>query len=88
MEQIVESSAFLLKRILVIIGEGPEDKLVNLSDTLENNKVIFLPFIPYKKLLKYISSATIGLILIENINLSKKYALANKVTEYMAASRL
>ena len=87
LEQIVESSAFFSKEnFLVIIGEGPlKDKLIKLSKSLGNSKVIFLSFVPYEKLLDYISCATIGLILIENINLSKKYALANKVTEYMAA---
>jgi glycosyltransferase involved in cell wall biosynthesis len=73
--------------LLVIIGNGPlEGKLKEIvrSRRLEA-KVRFLNHVKYEELFSYASSATIGVLLIEPINLSKKYATANKVTEYMAS---
>jgi glycosyltransferase involved in cell wall biosynthesis len=84
LREIVESANFFSNEIkLIIIGDGPMKKeLIELSNS--QNNIIFIDFIPYKDLFNFISGATLGLILIEHINLSKKYALANKVTEYMS----
>jgi glycosyltransferase involved in cell wall biosynthesis len=73
--------------LLVIVGNGPlEGKLKSMvrSRGLER-KVRFLDHVKYEELFSYASSATIGVLLVEPINLSKKYATANKVTEYMAS---
>jgi glycosyltransferase involved in cell wall biosynthesis len=73
--------------LLVIIGNGPLEvklKAIVRSRGLET-KVRFLDHVKYDELFSYASSATIGILLIEPINLSKKYATANKVTEYMAS---
>ena len=85
LREIVRSSEHFDDNInLVIIGNGPlENELKNLNSN--NKKIYFKDLIPYEKLLRYISGSSIGIMLIEHINLSKKYALANKVTEYMAA---
>ena len=86
LREIVRSSEHFDENIiLIIIGNGPlENELKNLN-SIAKNKIHFKNLLPYENLLSYISGASIGLMLIKHINLSKKYALANKVTEYMAA---
>lgn len=71
--------------ILVIIGNGPLENELKKINSNTKNKIHFKDLLPYGNLLHYISGASIGVMLIKHINISKKYALANKVTEYMAA---
>lgn len=71
--------------ILVIIGNGPIENELKKINSNTKNKIHFKDLLPYGNLLHYISGASIGVMLIKHINISKKYALANKVTEYMAA---
>ena len=88
LELIIESVKFFNENIvLVIIGEGPlKEKLIALSKTNNiKSKVFFQDFVDYSMLLTLISSASLGLMLLDHINYSKKHALANKITEYMAA---
>jgi glycosyltransferase involved in cell wall biosynthesis len=85
---IARSAAFLTDpNVLVIIGHGPLETALKAAVEREGlcARVRFLPHVPYERLFEHISGAALGLALIEPINLSKKYALANKVTEYMAA---
>ncbi len=88
LDVITESAAWFDEHIhLVIIGDGPlrgKMQAITREKQLEAN-VHFFPFLPYSELLETITGASIGLILIDHINLSKKFALANKVTEYMAS---
>ena len=69
---------------VVLIGIGPfrENaekfaKKINVYD-----RVHFLGKVPYRELLSYTASATIGFSLIEPISLSYKNALPNKIFEY------
>lgn len=85
--EIIDSARFLNnENILVIIGSGQLAPLLHQHVEKYNlqEKVKFIPRVDYKDLLSYTPSASLGLMLIEHINLSKKYSLANKVTEYMA----
>jgi len=87
LELIVGSAQYFDDRnILVIIGNGPLEGVLRtlVSERKLSQKVKFLGHVPYEELFSYTSAATLGLMLIEHINLSKKYATANKVTEYMA----
>ena len=88
LELITASAAhFNDNNLLVIIGNGPLEgklKAIVSSRKLES-KVRFIDHLKYEDLFSYASSATIGVLLIEPINLSKEYATANKVTEYMAS---
>ena len=88
LRRIVESARHLAEgNVLAIVGGG------HLSGELKaiaagpeyRGKVFFHDFVPYEELLSLASAASLGLILIDHINLSKKYALANKLTEYMAS---
>lgn len=87
LELVVESAAGLAAgRVLVLIGHGPlEPRLRALAERAGADRVRFVPHVPYERLFDYASGASIGLALIEPINLSKRLALANKVTEYMAS---
>lgn len=88
LELLVESAKYLNEdKILVIIGEGHlQNKLKKIADDGGfNEKIKFLGFVNYENLLSYISSADLGVMLIEHINVSKKHASPNKLTEYMAA---
>ena len=72
LREIVKASQYFDENIiLVIIGNGPlETELKNLNSN--NNKIYFKDLLPYEKLLRYISGASIGIMLIKHINLSKK----------------
>jgi len=84
LDAIVESSKYVMKNIFyVIIGNG-----VLKNDLKQKNytNVYFLDLVPYLDLFKYSSDANIGIVLVEHINYSKKYASANKLFEYMASN--
>lgn len=83
LQEIVRSAEHLAEgNALVLVGNGP---LLPELKAVAPPKVRFLDFVPYDELLPLASAASLGLILIDHINLSKKYALANKLTEYMAS---
>jgi glycosyltransferase involved in cell wall biosynthesis len=70
--------------VLVFLGEG------TLASDIERhplyNKSIFLhPFVAGDVLLQYTSSADVGIAFIEDISLSDRYCLPNKLFEYLAA---
>jgi glycosyltransferase involved in cell wall biosynthesis len=70
---------------LIIFGEGPlKEQLISMIKTLRiSKKIIFLPLIEASKLISYTAGADIGINLLEPINLSKKFALPNKIFEYI-----
>ena len=70
---------------LLIVGEGPLKKeLLNLREELRlDTRVHFTGRVSYQGLSSYTRSADIGLNLLENTNLSKSMALANKLFEYI-----
>jgi starch synthase len=69
--------------LLILIGNGElKEDLVKISN---NENTIFINQIEYSELLDFVSSADIGIVLLEHINYSKKHASANKLYEYMAA---
>jgi glycosyltransferase involved in cell wall biosynthesis len=88
LETIVRSAAHLAEgSALVLVGDGQmrEGLKVLAAGPGMRGKVYFHDPVPYADLLSFASGASLGLILIEHINLSKEYALANKLTEYMAS---
>lgn len=87
LKNIVKSANFLDKdNIIVIVGDGVlKQDLIELAK--ENNtfssKIFFLKSMPYDVLFENITEAKIGFMLLDPINKSKEYALANKISEYM-----
>ena len=84
---IVKSSAYLNDgNAIVIIGDGILKKeLENIAekDSTLNRKIFFLDQLPYNQLFETIAEAKLGLMILDPINKSKEYALANKISEYM-----
>jgi glycosyltransferase involved in cell wall biosynthesis len=72
---------------LMLIGEGIlENKLKRLTNDLcLNKKIEFQPFITNEQLIKFISRAQIGLVIIEPDCTNRKYALPNKFFECIHA---
>ncbi len=72
---------------LVILGDGPFlDYLVQLTTQLGlEDRVYFHKSVPLEELAGYTKGADIGISLLEDFNLSKKYAAPNKLFEYLHA---
>ena len=72
---------------MVFIGGGSLENEMKriINEDKMNHKTHFLPLLPNPELIEATRDAALGLVLNEHINLSKEYALANKITEYMAA---
>lgn len=72
---------------LIIIGDGPLKKEIeNLSLKLNlSERIDFINKVPINELLNYTASCHLGINLLENYNLSKKFASPNKLYEYIHA---
>jgi glycosyltransferase involved in cell wall biosynthesis len=70
--------------VAVFMGYGPLEKLIK-SKAKNSKKIFFLPAVPPNEVLKYTASADYGFSLIEDICLSYKYCLPNKLFEYLMA---
>ena len=68
----------------IIIGDGEKKKdYVNLVKQLNiTNKIMFIEAVPYLKLHQYTIMGDCGWALIDNSNLSNRFALPNKIFEY------
>lgn len=73
--------------ILVFLGNGPlKPVLVEKTNSMGlQDRVKFLPAVPPDELLAYTASADIGVTLLENTCLNHRFALPNKLFEYMMA---
>lgn len=84
---IVESIKFLPTRYhLVLLGDGPEkEKVVRaIEDNLLGGRITVTKVDP-DKLASIISQAKVGLVPLQQLSLNEKYALPNKLFEYMMA---
>ena len=70
--------------VLVFMGYGPLENIIH-SYTLNNTNIFFHPAVSPKYLLKYTSSADFGISFIEDLCLSYRFCLPNKVFEYLMA---
>jgi glycosyltransferase involved in cell wall biosynthesis len=87
LEQLIESAQYLREAEVVIVGDGLlrqslEEKVKEMH--LEN-KVRFSGWIPHKNLLAYTASADVGVEPTQSNCLSYRYALGNKIFEYLMA---
>lgn len=87
LKNIVKSAKYLnTKNNIVIIGDGVlKEELIKLSqiEKTYNSKLFFMDAMKYNELFGNISEAKIGLMILDPINKSKEFALANKICEYM-----
>ena len=70
--------------VLVFMGSGTLEDKVKKAVAL-NNKIYHKPAVPYNDLIAYTSSADFGLMTAENVCLSYKYCMPNKLFEYINA---
>jgi glycosyltransferase involved in cell wall biosynthesis len=88
LEILIRSFTDINKNIvLVILGSGPLlEYLRNLTNTLGlHNQVYFHKRVSPSELVEYTKGANVGISLLEDLNLSKKYAAPNKLFEYLHA---
>lgn len=72
------------KYALIFLGKGEEESIIKKSKKF--GKFVFIhPFVPGDVLLSYTSSADYGIAFIEDISLSDRFCLPNKLFEYIAA---
>lgn len=86
-EEVVLSLKYLDNVYLYIIGNGDAIDKINKIVSIEklNDKVRLISRLPYQEMMKYTSSADVGLC-IENPNfLNSYYSLPNKIFEYIQA---
>jgi len=89
LEELVEAFTFLDNRYcLVFMGYGSLQ--VELEALVKNrslnNRIKFIPAVPQEELLKYTSSAELGVIPYKPVSLNNYYTLPNKLFEYINAN--
>lgn len=86
-ETLVRSMADVDAARLVFLGYGPEKaRLQSLSAQLGlRDRIIFLHPVPPDEVLEYASGATVGVTLLQDTCLNHRYALPNKLFDYLAA---
>lgn len=88
LEELIEAFTYLDESFcLVFMGYGKirdELEVIVYSKGL-NNRIKFLPAVPQKELLKYTSSADLGVIPYKPVSLNNYYTLPNKLFEYINA---
>ncbi|OSY87253.1 hypothetical protein WH52_12390 [Tenacibaculum holothuriorum] len=86
-ELMMETVKLLDDYILLIVGSGDIIKTLQEKTMIENlqNKVVFLGKITPNELQKITPNATVGLSLEEDLGLNYRYALPNKLFDYIQA---
>jgi glycosyltransferase involved in cell wall biosynthesis len=87
LENLLETMKFLEHHLLVVIGDG--DIYTSLKDSISsknlNNKVVLLGKIASKELHKLTPLADLGVSLEEDLGLNYRFALPNKIFDYIQA---
>jgi len=86
-EELLSAMLYIDNAILLFAGSG--DKIPELkkmcTDLQLNDKVKFIPRMPYLQLMEYTSIADIGVSLDKDTNPNYKYSLPNKLFDYIQA---
>ncbi len=86
-EELTEAMQFLPEAFLMIIGGG--DVLPQLMQYVLENKlqdrILFLPRMPYEQMMAYTELADLGLTLDKDTNLNYRFSLPNKLFDYIQA---
>lgn len=89
LETMIEAMKYLPQASLVIIGAGDlfESLSQKVAHSQNNSRIHFLGRIHFSELPAYTQCATIGVSLEEDISLNYRYALPNKVFDYIQAHK-
>ena len=86
-EELIEAVNISDGVTLLIVGSG--DVISDLKQQVKHlhveNKVKFIPKVPWEILMKYTKSADIGMCIEKDTNLNYRYSLPNKLFDYIAA---
>ena len=84
-EEAVMAMEYISNAVLLVVGSG--DALPVMKDIVRakklENKVIFIPRVPFEELMAYTAAADLGLAIDKVTNLNYKYALPNKLFDYL-----
>ena len=83
----IEAAADFEDAALVLIGNGPSEEALREQVRVNglDDRVFFIPRVPFHQLHRYTCSADLGLCLIKGTGKSFYYSLPNKLFEYMMA---
>ncbi len=86
-EELVEAMQYIPDALLLIIGNGdviPTLKHMSAAQGT-NDRIIFMPRMPFEELYHYTANADIGFSLDKNISINHLYALPNKLFDFIRA---
>ena len=90
LHKLCEALKYLSEYYLLIIGPRHKinDKnLINFAKLHGTHKqIIFLPSVKHDEVVNFIKNADVGVCLIQDISLSYRYSLPNKLFEYISAN--